>query len=296
MYGPAQPETITKLSRGATERAKRGRDDAFAEIKHLNQRMRTILETDPAETASHLHGTLPTLECMAALKGATWKRDVDLTTLRGLYTVDATITAVDLVNAHFSRLREPRIATFSIPRGYFNRILASILVRPAANGGLIRATVAIPVLCEIRAGVRIQLALPATYDQEGGAQLIKITKAELVECAVVPRMEAPQPPEDAETPQPPEDAEVPQPPDEEAEVPQPPDDADVPQPPEDAEVPQPPDDADVPQSSEDEADDPQSVHTLYLARPPTMTNMSLQEFATARLIALFKNPTPPTSL
>ncbi|KAJ1393831.1 hypothetical protein B484DRAFT_408083 [Ochromonadaceae sp. CCMP2298] len=240
MYGPAQPETTPKLSRGSTERAKRGRDGALAENDRLNQRMRTILETDPAETATHLHGTLPTLECMAALKGAMWKRDVDLTTLRGLYTVDATVTAVDLENAHFSRLRGPRIATFVIPRGYFNRILSSILVRPATNGGLIRATVAIPVMCEIRAGVRIQLVLPATYDLEGGVELVKITKAELLECAVVPRMEVPQPPpEDADVPQPPDEVEVPQSPDE-VEVPQPPDEVEVPQP---AETPQSPDDA-----------------------------------------------------
>ncbi|KAJ1404649.1 hypothetical protein B484DRAFT_404699 [Ochromonadaceae sp. CCMP2298] len=212
MYGPAPPDTTPNLSRGAKERAKRGRDDALVEVDRLNQRMRTILETDPADTATHLHGKLPTLERMAALKGPTWKQDADLTTLRGLYTVDATVTAVDLDNAHFSRIRGPRIATFSIPRGYFNRILSHIIVRPAANGGLIRATVAIPVMCEIRAGVRIQLVLPASYDQEGGAELVKITKAELLECAVVPRMEVPAPPD--------EDADVPQPPDEDA--PQPP--------------------------------------------------------------------------
>ncbi|KAJ1415722.1 hypothetical protein B484DRAFT_454478 [Ochromonadaceae sp. CCMP2298] len=181
--------------------------------------MRHILETDPTETATHLHGTLPTLEIMAALKGAMWKRDVDLTTLRGLYTVDATVTAIDLENAHFSRLRDTRIATFVIPRGYFNRILASILVRPAAtDGGLIRATVAIPVMCEIRAGVRIQLVVPAIYDQECGIEIVKITKAELVECAVIPQMEVPQPPEDADVPQPPDEADVPQPPDDMDEV------------------------------------------------------------------------------
>ncbi|KAJ1438547.1 hypothetical protein B484DRAFT_444511 [Ochromonadaceae sp. CCMP2298] len=243
--------------------------------------MRTILETDPADTATHLHGTLPSLEIMTALEGPTWRQDVVLTTLRGLYTLHATVTDIDLENAHCSRLRGARVATFEIPRGYFNRILSHILVRPAANGGLIRATVAIPVMCEIRAGVRIQLVLPASYDQEGGLELIKITKAELLECAVVPRMEVPQPPEDADVPPPPDedDDTVPQPPDEEADVPQPPAD----------------EEADAPQPSDEEEDVPSELDTLYLARPPTMANMSMAEFARMRLIALCRRPTPPVS-
>ncbi|KAJ1436436.1 hypothetical protein B484DRAFT_393234 [Ochromonadaceae sp. CCMP2298] len=192
MYGPAQP--TAKAPRGATERAKRSRDDALVEV----ERLKSIVGADTADTATLLHGILPSLEVMAALKGTMWKRDVDLTTLRGLYTIDATITSIDFEHTHFTRLRDNRIATFVIPRALFDRTLSAILVRPAADGGLIRATVAIPVLCEIRADARIQLVVPMSYDQEGGVELVKITKAELILCAVVKHTLPP--PEEMEDP------------------------------------------------------------------------------------------------
>ncbi|KAJ1420684.1 hypothetical protein B484DRAFT_399790 [Ochromonadaceae sp. CCMP2298] len=226
---PGDVNNLSKKDQNAW--LKKQLETATSKIAELNEAVQleiTRLRGDPTDTAILLHGTLLSPQNMTLLKGHTWKRDIDLETLRGLFSIDATITAIDTENAHLTRLRDDRIATFTIPRALFDRTLSFILVRPATDGGLIRGTVAIPVMCKIQADARIQLVVPAHYDQEGGIELVKISKAELITCAVV-KYTPPlppttlQPPEDTEdtTPQPPEDADVPQPPPEDAVVSQP---------------------------------------------------------------------------
>jgi hypothetical protein len=110
MYDPHDVRRATQASRGSTERAKRNLKDVLAEI----ERLQSVIGADRGAIATLLHGRLPSVEVMAALKGATWKRDVDLTTLRGLYTIEATITSIDADHAHFTRLRDNKIASFVV--------------------------------------------------------------------------------------------------------------------------------------------------------------------------------------
>ncbi|KAJ1404552.1 hypothetical protein B484DRAFT_219996, partial [Ochromonadaceae sp. CCMP2298] len=147
--------------------------------------------------AVRLHGTPPTPETMAKLRGRDWKVDLipghnQEFTVGSIQHLDCNITSFTQESAHLIYALEPgTITPLSIPIAEFEEILPFILWCPFIDpetkqpttqlDGLHNAQCSLPVICRVKArGIKLVLLLP---NHMGGGEMGFITKKDFLESA-----------------------------------------------------------------------------------------------------------------